>query len=145
MVSHEMALADASLAVDRRPCHIVALPYPDRGHINPTLSLCRLLAARRSQQQHRRHRCPHRGVARPAWRARTVAARIGFSLKEKMRSHGLIGTEEMKIVLAVTNLMSVNASDSKEVRRRANSLKGASRELKRGDLRVVISITGYIY
>lgn len=51
------------------------------------------------------------------------------SLKEKMRSHGLIGTEEMEIVLAVKNLMSVNASDtdSKEVRRIANLLKGASR------------------
>jgi len=46
-----------------------------------------------------------------------------------MRSHGLIGTEEMEIVLAVKNLMSVNASDtdSKEVRRIANLLKGASR------------------
>jgi len=47
-----VALADASLAVDRRPCHIVALPYPDRGDINPTLSLCRLLAVQ--QQQHPR-------------------------------------------------------------------------------------------
>jgi hypothetical protein len=52
--------------------------------------------------------------------------KIGFSLKEKMRSDGLIGTEEMEIVLAVKNLMSVNASDSKEMRRGANSLKGAS-------------------
>ncbi|KAF8716773.1 hypothetical protein HU200_025865 [Digitaria exilis] len=43
-----MALADASLAVVQRPCHIVALPYPGRGHINPMLSLCRLLAERSS-------------------------------------------------------------------------------------------------
>ena len=66
------------------------------------------------------------------------------SLKEKMRSHGLIGTEEIEIVLSAKNLMSVNSSDtdnSKEVRRRANLLKGASRrELKRGDLCVVISV-----
>ncbi|KAL6853525.1 hypothetical protein ACP4OV_019554 [Aristida adscensionis] len=41
-----MASADAALAVDRRPCHVVALPYPGRGHINAMLSLCRLLAAR---------------------------------------------------------------------------------------------------
>jgi len=60
------------------------------------------------------------------------------------RSHGLIGTEEIEIVLSAKNLMSVNSSDtdnSKEMRRRANLLKGASRrELKRGDLCVVISV-----
>jgi hypothetical protein len=28
------------------PCHIVALPYPGRGHFNAMLNLCRLLAAR---------------------------------------------------------------------------------------------------
>jgi|UniRef100_A0A804Q0J0 UDP:flavonoid glycosyltransferase YjiC (YdhE family) len=28
------------------PCHIVAVPYPGRGHVNAMLNLCRLLAAR---------------------------------------------------------------------------------------------------
>ncbi|KAF7004250.1 hypothetical protein CFC21_019481 [Triticum aestivum] len=38
-------MADAALA-DHPPCHVVALPYPGRGHVNAMLSLCRLLAAR---------------------------------------------------------------------------------------------------
>lgn len=84
---------------------------------------------------------PHRGAAVPRpWPHQPHAEPVPAArrsqqqhLKKKMRSHGLIWTEEMKIVLAVKNLMSVNASDSKEVRRRANSLKGASRrELKWG-------------
>ncbi|XP_010922028.1 UDP-glycosyltransferase 87A2 [Elaeis guineensis] len=29
-----------------RSCHVVAMPYPGRGHINPMMTLCRLLAAR---------------------------------------------------------------------------------------------------
>lgn len=28
-------------------CHVVALPYPGRGHINPMLNLCQMLASRR--------------------------------------------------------------------------------------------------
>jgi hypothetical protein len=28
------------------PCHVLAVPYPGRGHINAMLNLCRLLAAR---------------------------------------------------------------------------------------------------
>ncbi|TVU20012.1 hypothetical protein EJB05_36198, partial [Eragrostis curvula] len=28
------------------PCHILAMPYPARGHVNPMLNLCRLLVAR---------------------------------------------------------------------------------------------------
>ncbi|XP_062181189.1 UDP-glycosyltransferase 87A2-like [Phragmites australis] len=28
------------------PCHVVAVPYPGRGHVNAMLNLCRLLAAR---------------------------------------------------------------------------------------------------
>jgi len=28
------------------PCHLVAVPYPGRGHVNAMLNLCRLLAAR---------------------------------------------------------------------------------------------------
>ena len=28
------------------PCHVVAVPFPGRGHVNAMLSLCRLLAAR---------------------------------------------------------------------------------------------------
>ncbi|OEL12958.1 UDP-glycosyltransferase 87A2 [Dichanthelium oligosanthes] len=50
--------------------------------------------------------------------------KIGFCLKEKMQTEGLIGREE--IALAVKNMMSVNASDSKEVGTRANLLKEAS-------------------
>ncbi|KAF7018925.1 hypothetical protein CFC21_032165 [Triticum aestivum] len=38
-------MADAARAV-HPPCHVVALPYPGRGHVNAMLSLCRLLAAR---------------------------------------------------------------------------------------------------
>ncbi|KAM3390490.1 hypothetical protein ACQJBY_012213 [Aegilops geniculata] len=38
-------MADAALAV-HPPCHVLALPYPGRGHVNAMLSLCRLLAAR---------------------------------------------------------------------------------------------------
>ncbi|RLN29173.1 hypothetical protein C2845_PM05G33590 [Panicum miliaceum] len=30
----------------RTPCHLVAVPYPGRGHVNAMLNLCRLLAAR---------------------------------------------------------------------------------------------------
>lgn len=29
-------------------CHVVALPYPGRGHINPMMNLCKLLACRKS-------------------------------------------------------------------------------------------------
>lgn len=29
-----------------RLCHIVALPYPGRGHINPMMNLCKLLVSR---------------------------------------------------------------------------------------------------
>lgn len=29
-------------------CHVVAVPYPGRGHINPMLNLCRLIASRRA-------------------------------------------------------------------------------------------------
>lgn len=28
------------------PCHVVAVPYPGRGHVNAMLNLCRILAAR---------------------------------------------------------------------------------------------------
>ncbi|KAJ0084456.1 hypothetical protein Patl1_31017 [Pistacia atlantica] len=28
-------------------CHVVALPYPGRGHINPLMNLCKLLVSRR--------------------------------------------------------------------------------------------------
>ena len=28
------------------PCHVVAVPFPGRGHVNSMLNLCRLLAAR---------------------------------------------------------------------------------------------------
>lgn len=28
------------------PCHVVAVPYPGRGHVNAMVNLCRLLAAR---------------------------------------------------------------------------------------------------
>uniref|UniRef100_A0A452ZEK0 Uncharacterized protein n=1 Tax=Aegilops tauschii subsp. strangulata TaxID=200361 RepID=A0A452ZEK0_AEGTS len=28
------------------PCHVVAMPFPGRGHVNAMLNLCRLLAAR---------------------------------------------------------------------------------------------------
>ncbi|SPT20382.1 unnamed protein product [Triticum aestivum] len=38
-------MADAALA-DDPPCHVVALPYPGRGHVKAMLSLCCLLAAR---------------------------------------------------------------------------------------------------
>ncbi|KAK2654530.1 hypothetical protein Ddye_014386 [Dipteronia dyeriana] len=30
-------------------CHVVALPYPGRGHINPMMSLCKLLASRQPE------------------------------------------------------------------------------------------------
>ncbi|XP_062013498.1 UDP-glycosyltransferase 87A1-like [Rosa rugosa] len=29
------------------PCHLVALPYPGRGHINPMMNLCKLLASKK--------------------------------------------------------------------------------------------------
>ncbi|XP_042479570.1 UDP-glycosyltransferase 87A2-like [Macadamia integrifolia] len=32
----------------RRSCHVVAMPYPGRGHINPMMNLCKLLASRGS-------------------------------------------------------------------------------------------------
>ncbi|KAH7835083.1 hypothetical protein Vadar_022757 [Vaccinium darrowii] len=28
-------------------CHVVAMPYPGRGHINPMMNLCKLLSSRR--------------------------------------------------------------------------------------------------
>lgn len=30
----------------KTPCHVVALPYPGRGHINPMMNLCKLLASK---------------------------------------------------------------------------------------------------
>jgi hypothetical protein len=30
-------------------CHVVAMPYPGRGHINPMMNLCKLLALKRPQ------------------------------------------------------------------------------------------------
>lgn len=38
-------MADYARAAHRR-CHVVALPYPGRGHVDAMLSLCRLLAGR---------------------------------------------------------------------------------------------------
>lgn len=29
-------------------CHVVAMPFPGRGHINPMMNLCKLLASRRA-------------------------------------------------------------------------------------------------
>ncbi|KAE9460788.1 hypothetical protein C3L33_07298, partial [Rhododendron williamsianum] len=29
-------------------CHVVAMPYPGRGHINPMMNLCKLLSSRRN-------------------------------------------------------------------------------------------------
>ncbi|CAH9075302.1 unnamed protein product [Cuscuta epithymum] len=31
----------------RSECHVVAMPYPGRGHINPMMNLCKLISARR--------------------------------------------------------------------------------------------------
>ena len=28
-------------------CHVVAMPFPGRGHINPMMNLCKLLASRK--------------------------------------------------------------------------------------------------
>ncbi|CAL4901430.1 unnamed protein product [Urochloa decumbens] len=35
-----------SISMAAPPCHIVAVPYPGRGHVNAMLNLCRLLTAR---------------------------------------------------------------------------------------------------
>ncbi|KAJ0084460.1 hypothetical protein Patl1_31018 [Pistacia atlantica] len=32
-----------------RICHVVALPYPGRGHINPMMNLCKLVLSRQSR------------------------------------------------------------------------------------------------
>ncbi|KAK7321383.1 hypothetical protein VNO77_31980 [Canavalia gladiata] len=31
-------------------CHVVAMPYPGRGHVNPLMSLCKILASKRPNQ-----------------------------------------------------------------------------------------------
>ncbi|XP_010931537.1 UDP-glycosyltransferase 87A2 [Elaeis guineensis] len=43
-VSHPMESSQADQILPR--CHVVAIPYPGRGHINPMMSVCRLLASR---------------------------------------------------------------------------------------------------
>ncbi|XP_042510094.1 UDP-glycosyltransferase 87A1-like isoform X2 [Macadamia integrifolia] len=40
--------ADGSKTTSRTSCHVVAMPYPGRGHINPMMNLCKLLASRSS-------------------------------------------------------------------------------------------------
>ncbi|XP_057488040.1 UDP-glycosyltransferase 87A2-like [Actinidia eriantha] len=37
------------LREDPTICHVVAMPYPGRGHINPMMNLCKLLASRKDQ------------------------------------------------------------------------------------------------
>ncbi|XP_043699025.1 UDP-glycosyltransferase 87A1-like isoform X2 [Telopea speciosissima] len=37
---------DGSQITSGSSCHVVAMPYPGRGHINPMMNLCKLLAAR---------------------------------------------------------------------------------------------------
>ena len=32
------------------PCHVVAIPYPGRGHINPLMNLCKIIAQRRPSE-----------------------------------------------------------------------------------------------
>ncbi|KAK2638415.1 hypothetical protein Ddye_026210 [Dipteronia dyeriana] len=39
----------ASAKGNNNVCHIVAIPYPARGHINPMLNLCKLLVSRNSE------------------------------------------------------------------------------------------------
>ncbi|KAL3752475.1 hypothetical protein ACJRO7_013173 [Eucalyptus globulus] len=36
----------------RQPCHMVAMPFPGRGHVNPMMNLCKILVSSRSRQQH---------------------------------------------------------------------------------------------
>ena len=33
--------------VDSGRCHVVAIPYPGRGHVNPMMNLCKIIASRR--------------------------------------------------------------------------------------------------
>lgn len=40
---------ESSEAGHLRPCHIVAVPYPGRGHINPMLNLCKIIASSHHQ------------------------------------------------------------------------------------------------
>ncbi|XP_062170870.1 UDP-glycosyltransferase 87A1-like isoform X2 [Alnus glutinosa] len=40
---------DAAKTYPSTGCHVVAMPYPGRGHINPMMSLCKLLALKRPQ------------------------------------------------------------------------------------------------
>ncbi|XP_052184246.1 UDP-glycosyltransferase 87A1-like [Diospyros lotus] len=45
---------EAEPAAQRRQtagCHVVAMPYPGRGHINPMMNFCKLLASRNHQHQ----------------------------------------------------------------------------------------------
>ncbi|KAL3506766.1 hypothetical protein ACH5RR_032148 [Cinchona calisaya] len=37
-----------------RPCHILAMPYPGRGHINPMMNLCKILSSKLDQKNHHR-------------------------------------------------------------------------------------------
>ncbi|XP_057472577.1 UDP-glycosyltransferase 87A2-like [Actinidia eriantha] len=37
------------LREDPTICHVVAMPYPGRGHINPMMNLCKILASRKDQ------------------------------------------------------------------------------------------------
>ncbi|XP_043708139.1 UDP-glycosyltransferase 87A1-like isoform X2 [Telopea speciosissima] len=41
-----MGSVEAETSKNRRSCHVVAMPYPGRGHINPMMNLCNLLASR---------------------------------------------------------------------------------------------------
>ncbi|KAF8018764.1 hypothetical protein BT93_H3615 [Corymbia citriodora subsp. variegata] len=36
--------------LQRQPCHLVAMPFPGRGHVNPMMNLCKILVSSRSRQ-----------------------------------------------------------------------------------------------
>ena len=49
MVNDLLQEMDSAKTYPSAVCHVVAMPYPGRGHINPMMNLCKLLALKRPQ------------------------------------------------------------------------------------------------
>lgn len=43
-----MSTTSGQMDATSKVCHVVAMPYPGRGHVNPMINLCKLLAAKKT-------------------------------------------------------------------------------------------------
>ena len=86
-------------------CHVVALPYPGRGHINPMMNICKQLASRKQQ-----------GIL------------ISFVVTEEW--HGLIGSEPIPENLCFVTLPNVIPSEHGRAKDFAGFVEAVSTKLE---------------